>query len=70
MKWGTLFFNNGFPLAITTMVNLMLHSMECSVDASAAASIKLIEYRIVYGTSVLYDYTRLGLGLDSISLNV
>ena len=26
--------------------------------------------RIVYGTRVLYDYTRLILGLDSISLNV
>ena len=26
--------------------------------------------RIVYGTRVLYDYTRLSLGLDSISLNV
>ena len=28
------------------------------------------EYRIVYGTGVLYKYTRLILGLDSISLNV
>ena len=26
--------------------------------------------RIVYGTRVMYDYTRLVLGLDSISLNV
>ena len=26
--------------------------------------------RIVYGTRVLYDQTRLGLGLESISLNV
>ena len=31
---------------------------------------KLIEYRIVYVTRVLYDYTILILGLDSISLNV
>ena len=30
----------------------------------------LIYYRIVYGTRVLYDWTRLGLWLDSISLNV
>ena len=40
MKWGTLFFNNGFPHAITTMANLMLHSMECYVAASAEVSIK------------------------------
>ena len=30
----------------------------------------MIDYRIVYGTRVLYDYTRLSLLLDSISLNV
>ena len=30
----------------------------------------MTEYRIVYGTIVLYDYTRLSLGLDSISFNV
>ena len=30
----------------------------------------LTEYRILYGTRVLYEYTRMGLGLDSISLNV
>ena len=30
----------------------------------------ITEYRIVYRTRVLYDLTRLSLGLDSISLNV
>ena len=33
-------------------------------------TLKVIEYRIVYGTRVLYEYTRLSLGLDSISFNV
>ena len=33
-------------------------------------ALMMIEYRIVYGTRVLYDCTRLSLGLDSISLNV
>ena len=31
---------------------------------------RLTEYRIVYGTRVIYDYTRLSLGLELISLNV
>ena len=31
---------------------------------------KKIEYRIVYGTRVLYDYTRLNLGQDLISFNI
>ena len=28
----------------------------------------MIDYRLVYGTRVMFDYTRLRIGLDSISL--
>ena len=40
MKRVTFLFNSGSLDAITMVVNLMLDSMECSVDASVAASSK------------------------------
>ena len=40
------------------------------ISIKGESAMAVTEYSIVYGTRVLYDYTRFVLGLDSISLNV
>ena len=52
------------------MLMKMTHGQAFYPQQRLKSARQLIEYRIVDGTRVLYDQTRLSLGLDSISLNV
>ena len=48
---------------VTTVKNMRANGLKKKTKT-------VIEYRIVYGTRVLYEWTRFSLGLDSIRLNV